>query len=179
MEKKIEDSVNKKSKFFPLGIKIESILGLIKALNDVFNKHADVFALANHFDLEADDLLPLLDVIKLLGFAVIHGGDVILTPEGEKFLKSSMALKKQILREKLREFEPFKSTISILKNSKEVKPEDIAKELEKLGYSEVNEYGFIEKLTQTILEWGVYAGLLIYSSENQAFKLNKKNIKLS
>jgi Uncharacterized conserved protein len=83
MEKKIEDSVNKKSKFFPLGIKIESILGLIKALNDVFNKHADVFALANHFDLEADDLLPLLDVIELLGFAVIHGGDVILTPEGE------------------------------------------------------------------------------------------------
>jgi NitT/TauT family transport system ATP-binding protein len=178
MERKVEDSRNEKRILFPLGIKIESILGLIKALNEVFNKHADIFALANHFDLEADDLLPLLDVIEMLGFATIHAGDVILTPQGEKFLKASTLMKKQMLREKIKEYEPFKAMISLLRKAEEVKAEDIAKELEKLGYSEVNEYGFIERLTQTILEWGVFSELVVYSSEDQSFKLNKKYFKI-
>jgi len=174
----VDSSSNKINKLFPLGIKIESVLGLLKALNDVFNKHADIFALANYFDLEADDLLPVLDVIELLEFALIQGGDVIITPQGEKFLKSSSSVKRQILRDKLKNFEPFKTAISILSKSNELKVEDVAKELENMGYSEVNEFGFDEKLSQTLIEWGVYAGILIYSSENQVFKLNKKHIKV-
>lgn len=173
MDNANKDKGDKSSSLFPLGIKIESILGLIKALNDVFNKHADIFALASYFDLEADDLLPLLDVIEILGFALVQGGDVILSPQGEKFLKSSASIRRQILREKLKDIEPFKSTISMLKEFKEVKAEDIAKHLEKLGYSEVNEFGFVEKLTQTLIEWGVYSGILVYSSD-ESFRLNKK-----
>ncbi|HLI46191.1 MAG TPA: AAA-associated domain-containing protein [Geobacterales bacterium] len=165
------------ARFFPLNIKVESVLGLLNALYNTFNKHADIFALANHFDLDADDLLPLLSVIELLGFSLIQGGDVILTPQGEKFLNASSNLKRQILREKIKEIEPFKTSISLLKEVKEAKIEDIAEELRKLGYPEVNEFAFLEKLTNTLMEWGVYTGIMRYSSESRSFKLNEKVFK--
>ncbi|MGC9068515.1 MAG: AAA-associated domain-containing protein [Thermoprotei archaeon] len=176
MSKSGDSQQHVKFPFMPLGIKIESVFGLLKALDVVFNRHADLYKLAEYFDLEIDDLIPVLEVAEMLGFAVIDGGDIFLTESGELFIRAPVQSRRSILRERIKNFEPFKSALSLINNQGSFKIEDLINLLSNLGYSEIGEIGFHDKLAQTLIDWGLYSGLFSYSSEDNIFKKSKRKV---
>ena len=63
--------------------------GFLEALAGApYDGRADLPHIANALLLEADELFPVAETLQLLRFAVIEGGDVLLTEEGRHFVNS-------------------------------------------------------------------------------------------
>ena len=61
--------------------------GFLEALAGApYDGRADLPHIANALLLEADELFPVAETLQLLRFAVIEGGDVLLTEEGRHFV---------------------------------------------------------------------------------------------
>jgi len=176
MSKSDESQQRTKFPFLPLGIKLESIFGLLRALDVVFNRHADLYKLAEYFDLEVDDLIPVLEIAEMLGFAIIDGGDIFLTESGELFIRAPVQSRRGILRDKIKGLEPFRTALSLLNKQGYFKIEELINTLSDLGYTEVGEVGFHDKLIQTLIDWGLYTGLFSYSSDDNIFKKARRKI---
>lgn len=174
MSKSDDSQQHVKIPFMPLGIKIESMFGLLKALDVVFNRHADLYKLAEYFDLEIDDLIPVLEIAEMLGFAIIDGGDIFLTESGELFIRAPVQSRRSILRDRIKNIEPFKSALLLITKQGSFKIEELIEFLSSLGYSETGEIGFRDRLSQTLIDWGLYAGLFSYSSDENVFKKSKR-----
>src|ERR1700733_9449546 len=63
--------------------------GLMETIaGEPYNGRADLPALANAFQMEADELLPIGEALQLLGFAVFEEGDIGLTDNGRGFVEA-------------------------------------------------------------------------------------------
>ena len=61
-----------------------------------YNGRADLPALANAFQMEADELLPIGEALQLLGFAVFEEGDIGLTDNGRGFVEAETDERKEL-----------------------------------------------------------------------------------
>ena len=57
----------------------------------------DLPRLAEAFNLELDDLLPIIDAADTLGFARVEEGDIVITPLGETFASANILARKEIV----------------------------------------------------------------------------------
>jgi NitT/TauT family transport system ATP-binding protein len=73
------------------------LAGLLEILHDRGGR-ADLHRLAADLSLEADDLLPLVEMARILDFLHVEEGDVILTPDGAAFAGADILSRKQIFR---------------------------------------------------------------------------------
>jgi len=68
---------------------------------------ADLPAVAFDLSFEIDDLLPLVDAATMLGFVIVSGGDIELTPVGTEFTTADIQVSKQIFARQAREWAPL------------------------------------------------------------------------
>ncbi|GGP73625.1 ABC transporter ATP-binding protein [Streptomyces abikoensis] len=71
----------------------------LSGLAGILARHGDrcdLADLAEDLGLATDDLLPLVDALDLLGFAVVHDGDLLLTPMGRGFAEADVQEAKKI-----------------------------------------------------------------------------------
>jgi NitT/TauT family transport system ATP-binding protein len=73
------------------------IAGLLEILLD-HNGKDDIYRVADDLAFEIDDLLPIVDAARLLGFATVNEGDVEITPEGTEFANSEILKQKEVFR---------------------------------------------------------------------------------
>jgi NitT/TauT family transport system ATP-binding protein len=140
---------------------VGSLLGLMEILEDM-DKPVDIAKLDDSLDEERTTLMNLLDDAESLGLISVSNGDVIITDLGKKFLNSNVSDRKKILKESLRNVEPFNSIINYIKSSgfNEIQKEDLERFLEDNFPSGNN-----EDLMRVVLNWGRYAKLLNYDSD--------------
>ncbi|MGC8547107.1 MAG: AAA-associated domain-containing protein [Thermoplasmata archaeon] len=140
---------------------VGSLLGLMEILEDM-DKPVDIAKLDDSLDEERTTLMNLLDDAESLGLISISNGDVIITDLGKKFLNSNVSDRKKILKESLRNVEPFNSIINYIKSSgtNEIQKEDLERFLEDNFPSGNN-----EDIMRVVLNWGRYAKLLNYDSD--------------
>ena len=72
---------------------------------------SDIPQLAEHLQLEVDDLLPLLDAAVLLGFAEVADGVVRLSPIGSDFATTTILRSKDLFRQQALQRIPVLSSI--------------------------------------------------------------------
>ncbi|MEU1782919.1 nitrate/sulfonate/bicarbonate ABC transporter ATP-binding protein [Streptomyces abikoensis] len=71
----------------------------LSGLSGILARHGDrcdLADLAEDLGLATDDLLPLVDALDLLGFAVVRDGDLLLTPMGRGFAEADVQEAKKI-----------------------------------------------------------------------------------
>jgi NitT/TauT family transport system ATP-binding protein len=73
------------------------IAGLLELLIDHHGKD-DIYRLADHLGFEIDDLLPIVDAARLLGFLTVTEGDAAITPAGEEYANSEILRQKELFR---------------------------------------------------------------------------------
>jgi NitT/TauT family transport system ATP-binding protein len=73
------------------------IAGLLEILLD-HNGKDDIYRVADDLAFEIDDLLPIVDAARLLGFATVNEGDVEITPVGAEFANSEILKQKEVFR---------------------------------------------------------------------------------
>jgi NitT/TauT family transport system ATP-binding protein len=73
------------------------IAGLLELVID-HNGKDDIYRLADDLGFEIDDLFPIVDAARLLGFLVVNEGDAAITPTGTEYANSEILRQKELFR---------------------------------------------------------------------------------
>lgn len=144
---------------------VSEIIGLLEVVKDYKGKE-DIAKLADDFDLEIDEILPEAEAAELLGFVVIENGDIKLTEKGKQILRSGIKERRKIFREQLLKLDIFKNLIAYLKE----KGGKVSRE-EIFEFLKQNLPGDFNVNFRDIINWGRYANIISYDSENDEISL--------
>lgn len=136
--------------------RVADLVGLLYTLNTTFNGKTDLYMLEKEMEVDLDDLMPIVYTANSLGFITVGEGDIIITDKGIEFLKSNLKKRKEIIRDSIKRVEPFKTALQL----KEFTIYELKDVLERKGVQIYNSPEGLYDLQITLVEWGVYSGLL-------------------
>jgi NitT/TauT family transport system ATP-binding protein len=149
----------------------EMITGIVNVIFD-HGGRADIARIAINLQSDVDELLPVIDVAEALGLVKVENGDIALTELGREFVRARPDQKKLILRDALRNVEPFATIFKLVEGREEFTAEELFEEFSKIsGLSE--EYRDPEEIHRMLLEWLLYTELVEYNGEKKTFKVKK------
>ncbi|MBV9230028.1 MAG: AAA-associated domain-containing protein [Chloroflexi bacterium] len=149
---------------------IGDITGLIELVHTQGDR-VDIYQIGRQLQLEADELLPLVEAARLLRFARTEEGDLVLTEQGRHFADAGVLEEKNIFREQALAAVPMLSQIvqALERTPGHTLPEEyFVNTLE----SYVDEEQAVKEL-DTIVNWGRYAELFAYHDDRGIFRLEE------
>ncbi len=147
---------------------IGDVTGLIELVHTKGDR-ADLYQLGRDLQLEADDLLPLVEAADLLDLADVQEGDLLLTEAGKHCAEADVLTEKQIFREQaLSHVDMLQQIVRDLEQD----PDHVVSEERYLGqlkehFSDDEAWAQLE----TIIDWGRYAELFSYVEDRGIFRL--------
>ena len=143
---------------------INTIVGMMETLAaDPLHGRADLPLLASRLQLELDDLFPLGESLQLLGFAELEDGDILLTPEGLRFVQSEHDTRKTILRASMLHNLPMVRTIRAVLDERPNHRASAERFRDELEDSMSPDYA--RQTLQTLIGWARYAELFDFDEE--------------
>ncbi len=136
--------------------RIADLMGLLYTLVHVFHDRTDLYQLEKDMEVDIDDLMPIVYTASNLGLVEIEQGDIWITEKGKLFSKSGISARKSMLKSAIVNMEPFVTAVRMEK----FELKDILEELEKTGINKYNTPAGVHNLEITLIEWGIYSGLL-------------------
>jgi NitT/TauT family transport system ATP-binding protein len=144
-------------------VSIGELFGLVEVM-DRAQGPDDVFRLGQALMLGVDALLPLLEAVKLLGWASVAGGDYSLTEHGERVARVDAAQRKLLVRSSVRGLPLIAFILRSLERADHVSREAIVAPLRaRLGEEEA------ERQVDTAVDWGRQAELFDYDADEGFF----------
>jgi NitT/TauT family transport system ATP-binding protein len=144
--------------------------GLMEALaNPPYNGRADLPALANALQYEADELLPLGETLQLLHFAVLEEGDITLTEGGRRFALGDTDERKKLFADALMAHVPLVKMIRQVLDERWNHRASAVRFRDELEDHMSPDYA--EDTLRIVVAWGRYAELFSYDEEAEQFSL--------
>jgi len=143
----------------PLG----RLFGLIEAMAATPGPD-DLYRLAERLRLGLDDLHPLLEAARLLGWARVERGDYDLTDEGRRVADAGVVERKALFRERVRGLPILALILDALAGGAPVPREAILAELR--AHVPAAE---AERQVDTAVNWGRWADLFDYDADDACF----------
>ncbi|HUZ62477.1 MAG TPA: nitrate/sulfonate/bicarbonate ABC transporter ATP-binding protein [Acetobacteraceae bacterium] len=134
-----------------------------------YDGRADLPALANALQLEADELLPMGEALQLLRFGELAEGDLLLHDPGRAYVAADTDERKAMFAAALRAHVPLAATIRQVLDERwnhRASAERFRDELEDMMSPE-----YAEETLRTVIAWGRYAELYSYDEEANQFSL--------
>lgn len=154
------------SSLFPLDAGMSHVRGIVEIARENGGK-ISISKLAEESEEDVDDLLPLLNACRMLGFITIRRSEVKLTQKGERLVGSAV---RPIIRESISKIEPFKSAIAALSEGSKTTAELLEYLRARGAFPEEGEHSG-DKLLKLLLAWGVRSKLMSYDEENETWIL--------
>ncbi len=157
------------AKLFPLDVGMGSLRGILKVIQENHG-YMDLATLAEESEKDVDSLLPLIEACDMLGFTETSESKIKLTKEGQSL---NMRNASKVIKAKLEEIEPFKSSVTLLAD-KDMKSEELFTALNSVGFVFHGErYKNDEILKKLFLTWGVRTKLLRYDPKEDTWSTPK------
>ena len=151
-------------------VSTNTLAGLMEAIAaDPYNGKADLPELAGELQYEADELFPIAEVLQLLRFAELEGGDLKLLPVAKRYVESDVDQRKALFAQHLLSYVPLAGHIRRVldeRASHKAPARRFRDELEDL-MSEV----YAEETLKTVIQWGRYAEAFAYDESADQFSL--------
>lgn len=142
---------------------VGGLLGLVEAMAATPGRD-DLFRLAERLRLQLDELHPLVEAARLLGWAHVEQGDYDLTAEGRRVAAASLAERKQLFRDRVRALPLVSGILDALARRRRVTREQVLGPLRRaLGAPEA------ERQVDTAVNWGRWAELFDYDADDACF----------
>ena len=139
------------------------IAGFLELLADRGGRD-DLYKLADELAMDVDDLLPIVDASAVLGFVHVREGDVEITPEGRRFGEADIQTQKQLFREAALK---NVAILRLIENTLHAKRDHaIGEEFFRDILDEHFSSDEVGRQFDTALNWGRYAEIFDYDSEN-------------
>lgn len=143
------------------GVTVAQMAGMLDEINQPANKGSvDLPELAVAMQMDADDLLPIVEALELLDFARVSGRTITLTPHGEAFAHADIQRRKVIFGEHLLKRVPLAGHIRRVldeRPSQRAPQSRFLRELEDFLTEDE-----AERVLSVIVDWGRYAELFAY-----------------
>lgn len=153
-------------------VSTDDLIGLVQYLAGIGGQ-VDLLALGRDLQMEADDLLPLIEAADLVGLADLREREVLVTPLGRRFAEAPVDEQKTIFR---RAALQHISLIRFIMRELETSPshtadaEDI---LDELRHSFTGEEA--QRQFDTAVEWGRYAEAFTYDDTSGEIRLDEEH----
>jgi NitT/TauT family transport system ATP-binding protein len=151
-------------------VSIGDVTGLVELVHTRGGRE-DLYQLGRHLQLEVDDLLPLVEAADLLNMANIEEGDMVLTPEGNKFAEAGVLEEKNVFREQaLANISILRQIVQALKAAPgHTLPEEYFLNLleRHFGAEEAREQ------LEIAIQWGRYAELFTFQDARGVFRFEE------
>jgi NitT/TauT family transport system ATP-binding protein len=139
------------------------LLGLIDAMAET-PESDDLYRLAERLRLRLDELHPLVEATRLLGWAKVAKGDYDLTGEGRRVAEATVSERKVLFRGRVRELPLIASILRALEAGAPVSRESVLAQL----HSHVAPRE-AERQVDTAVSWGRWAELFDYDADEACF----------
>lgn len=155
---------------FPQATGISRIRGILNLLKE--NRGSmEMSELAEESDEQIDDLLPLIEACRMLGFVKVDDSKLRLTAKGAKINISNFS---KYIREGLLGVEPFK-TASKLLDDKELETSELFPALKRKGIMLHGEDATNDiMLRKLFIRWGVRSKLMSYNAQTDTWSMQNK-----
>src|SRR6266513_2550993 len=149
---------------------VQQASALIEKLSEEpYNGRADLPHLADEENLAVDELLPMIELLQLLGFAHVSGGDIELTMAGRRYAEADMLSRKQIFAEALVKQVPLAAHIRRVLDERPGHRAPAARFLRELeDYLSEEE---AERVLDTVINWGRHAEIFAYDDDDRVLSL--------
>jgi len=149
---------------------VQQLSGLIEKLSEEpYKGRADLPHLADEENLTTDELLPLIELLQLLGFAHVSGGDIELTAAGRAYAEADMLTRKQIFAEALVNQVPLAAHIRRVLDERPGHRAPAARFLRELEDHLSEEEA--ERVLETVINWGRHAEIFAYDDDDRVLSL--------
>jgi NitT/TauT family transport system ATP-binding protein len=146
-----------------------SISGLLETLAEERAAKVDLPELAEWIGLTADELLPLLEAVELLGFAQVREGDITLSPDGRRYVDSDVQRRKEIFAAHLLRRVPLAAHIRKVLEERPSHAAPRARFLAELEDALSTEES--EAVLDAVIAWGRFSELFAYDLDRMEFSL--------
>ncbi|MCL4425438.1 MAG: AAA-associated domain-containing protein [Firmicutes bacterium] len=146
---------------------IGMVLGLLEMLDDARGR-ADIFRLARDLSMELDDIGPVIEAAKILGFIDTVRGDITLTPLAARLLEADINIRKSILAERLKGIGVFRDVLRMIRvhRNRRIRRQQVVDFLAKnMSDEEAN------ALFQTLVDWGRFAEIIDYDVNGEILSM--------
>jgi NitT/TauT family transport system ATP-binding protein len=148
--------------------------GLMETIEgEPYNGRADLPALANAFQMEADELLPIGEALQMLGFAEFDEGDIKLTDVGKRFVEADTDDRKDEFSTALRTHVPIMTQIRQVLDERWNHRAPALRFRDELEDHMSPDYA--DATMRTVIAWGRYAELFSYDREADQFSLDDED----
>ena len=146
---------------------VNALSGLLEHL-DVETQSVDIYKLDVELGLEMSDLVQIIEMAEMLGFATVSEGDIILTPLGQAYAEASILTQKELFAQRARRMPMLQWMMQMLQAAP-------AQELPwKVFYTALLPE-FPDKLAEQQLDiaidWGRHAELIEYNDHDELVRL--------
>ena len=136
-----------------------------------YNGRADLPALAAALQLEADELLPLGEVLQLLRFGTLADGDLLLTDTGRQFVAADTEPRKALFGAALRAHVPLVTQIRQVLDERWNHRASAVRFRDEL--EDVMSPDYADDTMRAVISWGRYAEIYSYDEDADQFYLDE------
>ena len=152
-------------------VSTNALAGLIEAIHaPPYGMKADLPELAGALHYNADELFPIAEVLQLLRFAELKGGDIRLLPAANRYALADVDERKHLFAQHLLSFVPLVAHIRRVLDDRSTHTAPARRFRDQLGdfMSESDARQTLDSVTQ----WGRYAELFAYDELADQFSLD-------
>ncbi len=146
---------------------VEALAGMLEQISQADGKY-DIYKLEDELGVEMIDVVHTIEMAEILGFAVVSGGDIHITPLGQAFAEASILTRKELFAQRARRLPMIRWIMQMLDASPD-------KELPwKVFYTaRLPEFPdeMAERQLDLAIDWGRYAELIDYDDRNELLSL--------
>ncbi len=142
-------------------VPVGRVLGLLSILQD-HPELDNIYDIANEIGKEYSETISLLKAAEILEFVDTPKDEVRFTELGKKFINADSDTRKQIFAEQVRKLRLFHIILAYLEVQKEIDCETVMKDI-----AAALPYENPEKILETMIAWGRYAGLMDYDTNTE------------
>ncbi|HEX2885687.1 nitrate/sulfonate/bicarbonate ABC transporter ATP-binding protein [Vineibacter terrae] len=152
-------------------VSTNSMAGLIEAVSAApHNGKADLPHLAKDLHYEADDLFPIAEVLQLLRFAELAGGDLRLLPAARRYAEADVDARKQLFAQHLLNHVPLASHIRRVLDDRATHTAPARRFRDELEDFMSPEYA--AQTLKAVTQWGRYGELYAFDEAADLFSLD-------
>src|SRR6202162_2690719 len=142
-------------------VPVGRILGLLSILQD-HPELDNVYDIANEIGKDFGETISLVKAAEILEFVDTPKDEVRFTELGKKFMAADSDTRKQIFAEQVQKLRLFHIILGYLEVQEEIDRETVMKDI-----STALPYENPEKILETMIAWGRYAGLMDYDANTE------------
>lgn len=146
---------------------VNALAGMLEHLLRHAGKY-DIYRLDSELDIEMADMMQVIEMAEMLGFATVSEGDIQLTPLGEAFGEASILTRKELFAQRARRLPMMQWMMQML----EATPDrELPWKLFHTALLPEFPNDLAEHQLDVAIDWGRYAELIDYNDRDETISL--------